>query len=144
MNTYKTKEELAKGYHEAGCNCAQAVLLAFAEELGLSKEFAAKIALPFGGGMARGETCGALTGALMALGLTESGSVPPNPEDKKISRENAKKLAEIFEKEYGTTLCREILSMPRGKGKMLCNDIVGYMAMQTEKILKDGAVSVKK
>ena len=130
------KEELAKNYHKQGCNCAQAVLLAFAEESGLSKETAAKLALPFGGGMARGETCGALTGALMALGLTESGSVPPEAEDKLNSRENAKKLAEIFEKEYKTTLCREILATPAGKGKALCNDIVGYMASQLDELLK--------
>ena len=132
-----TKEELAKSYHKSGCNCAQAVLLAFSEELGLSKENAAKIALPFGGGMARGETCGALTGALMALGLTESGSVPPLPEDKVKSRENTKKLSEIFEAAYNTTLCREILATPEGKGKNLCNDIVGYMAAALEKMLAE-------
>ncbi len=132
-----TKEQLAKSYHEQGCNCAQAVLLAFSEELGLSKELAAKIALPFGGGMARGETCGALTGALMVLGLSESGSVPPAPEDKAASRQRAKQIAEIFEKAYHTTLCREILASPEGKGKKLCNDIVGYMASQVEEILKN-------
>ena len=132
-----TKEELAKSYHKSGCNCAQAVLLAFSDELGLSKEDAAKIALPFGGGMARGETCGALTGALMALGLTESGSVPPTADDKAKSRENAKKLAEIFESAYHTTLCREILATPEGKGKNLCNDIVGYMAAALEKMLAE-------
>lgn len=130
-----TKEELAKQYHAAGCNCAQAVLLTFAEELGLTPEMAAKIALPFGGGMARGETCGALTGALMALGLTESGSVPPAPEDKSKSREDAKVLAEIFEEQYHTTMCREILATPEGKGKALCNNIVGFMAAKLEELL---------
>lgn len=136
MNQSNTKAELAKNYHAAGCNCAQAVLLAFAEELGLSQEAAAKIALPFGGGMARGETCGALTGALMALGLTESGSVPPAPEAKVKGRERAKKLAAIFESAYKTTLCREILATPEGKGKNLCNEIVGYMAQQLETLLQ--------
>lgn len=130
------KAEVAKKFHKDGCNCAQAVLLAFAEELGLSNESAAKVALPFGGGMARGETCGALTGALMALGLTESGSVPPLPEEKVLSRENAKILAERFEAAYNTTLCREILTSPQGKGKSLCNDIVGYMAEQLEELLQ--------
>lgn len=135
MNNKISKEELAKQYHASGCNCAQAVLLAFAEELNLSPEMAAKIALPFGGGMARGETCGALTGALMALGLTESGSVPPTPEAKTKSRESTKKLAEVFDEKYHTTLCREILATPEGKGKALCNDIVGYMAAKLDEIL---------
>ncbi|MBQ2695719.1 MAG: C_GCAxxG_C_C family protein [Clostridia bacterium] len=131
----KSKEEIARNYHKEGCNCAQAVLLAFAEDFDLSLEDAAKIALPFGGGMARGETCGALTGALMVLGLTESGSVPPTPEDKVKNREKTKKLAETFEEKYKTTLCREILATPEGKGKALCNDLVGYMASQLENLL---------
>ncbi len=136
MNQAITKAELAKNYHASGCNCAQAVLLAFAEELCLSKETAAKIALPFGGGMARGETCGALTGALMALGLTESGEIPPAPEAKVKGRERAKELAAIFESAFKTTLCREILATPEGRGKNLCNEIVGYMAEQLDVLLK--------
>ena len=49
----------------AGLNCAQSVLLAFAEELGLDPEKGLKMASSFGGGMgAMGLTCGAVTGAL--------------------------------------------------------------------------------
>jgi C_GCAxxG_C_C family probable redox protein len=51
-------------------NCAQAVLTTFCEELGLDTSLAMKVAWAFGGGMSQsGGTCGAVTGAYMALGL---------------------------------------------------------------------------
>ena len=49
--------------------CSQAVLAAFAEELGMTKEQALRVGACFGGGMCKAEVCGACTGALMALGL---------------------------------------------------------------------------
>ena len=49
--------------------CSQAVLAAFAEELGMTKKQALRVAACFGGGMCKAEVCGACTGALMALGL---------------------------------------------------------------------------
>lgn len=50
-------------------NCAQSVLIPFAEEAGMSFEEAKRIASNFGAGMKSGSTCGAITGGLMALGL---------------------------------------------------------------------------
>ena len=50
-------------------NCAQSVLLPFAEDFGLTEEQALRIAANFGSGMKMGAVCGAVTGGLMALGL---------------------------------------------------------------------------
>lgn len=50
-------------------NCAQAVLIPFAEAAGLDHETAYRLAANFASGMKRGATCGAITGGLMALGL---------------------------------------------------------------------------
>ena len=50
-------------------NCAQSVVMPFAEAAGLSPEIARRFAANFGGGMKRGSVCGAVTGGLMALGL---------------------------------------------------------------------------
>ena len=62
--------QLAALYFEHRYSCSQSLLCAFSGPLGLNKEIAIKIASPFGGGIARqGETCGAVTGALMVLGL---------------------------------------------------------------------------
>lgn len=53
-----------------GYNCAQAILAVYGEEFGLDREHAFKIGAPFGGGIANtGDICGAVTGALMVLGL---------------------------------------------------------------------------
>ncbi|HBG74687.1 MAG: hypothetical protein A2X25_11690 [Chloroflexi bacterium GWB2_49_20] len=62
--------QLATDRFEQGYSCSQSLLTAFAPQFGLAEEFAIKITSPFGGGIARqGETCGAVTGALMVLGL---------------------------------------------------------------------------
>lgn len=50
-------------------NCAQAVLVPFAEKAGMSLEQACAVAQAFGGGMQTGNVCGAITGGLMALGV---------------------------------------------------------------------------
>ena len=50
-------------------NCAQAVLVPFAAEMGLSEEQAYALGAHFGAGMRHGSTCGAVTGALMVLGM---------------------------------------------------------------------------
>ena len=50
-------------------NCAQSVVMPFAEAAGISIEAARRISSNFGGGMKRGSVCGAVTGGLMALGL---------------------------------------------------------------------------
>jgi C_GCAxxG_C_C family probable redox protein len=49
-------------------NCAQAVLIPFADDMGITREQANALAADFGGGMGCGSVCGAVTGALMALG----------------------------------------------------------------------------
>ena len=49
-------------------NCAQSVLVPFAQDMGLTREQAYHLALNFGGGMGRGAACGALVGAMIALG----------------------------------------------------------------------------
>ncbi len=50
-------------------NCSQAVLETYAEEMGLSVENARKVASAFAGGMGMGAECGAVTGALMVIGM---------------------------------------------------------------------------
>ena len=63
-----THKELALDYFGRKFHCSQAVLAAFAPEVGLTEEQALKLGACFGGGMRMGEVCGACTGALMVLG----------------------------------------------------------------------------
>lgn len=58
------QDKFIKGY-----DCSQVVLAHYAEKLGISEDTANKVAACFGGGMMQADTCGAFTGALMAIGL---------------------------------------------------------------------------
>jgi C_GCAxxG_C_C family probable redox protein len=65
-----TPQDDAVSHFSEGFNCAQAVLLAHGPRLGIAADDCARLAAPFGAGMARtGSTCGAVTGALMVIGL---------------------------------------------------------------------------
>ena len=130
-----------------GLNCAQAVLSAFAEETGITEEAALKLASPFGGGIARqGQVCGALTGALMALGLQRGNSSPQGRDETyRISEEFVK----AFEERHGTILCRELvgydISTPEGllaarDGKVftsVCPALVNGAAEMLAEMLKE-------
>lgn len=65
-----TRGELAKNYFLGGYNCTQAVLMAFKDELSVPEETLLAVGLPLGGGMGRlRQTCGAVSGAVICLGL---------------------------------------------------------------------------
>ncbi|MBQ6806089.1 MAG: C_GCAxxG_C_C family protein [Lachnospiraceae bacterium] len=112
----ENKKEKAMGLFDNGCNCSQAVLLAFADEYGLDKEKAIALSVPFGGGMSKqGKTCGCLSGALMVIGLCfgkDSTTVIAN-------RGNAyamgKEFIERFQEEFGATDCRELIQLDLNK-----------------------------
>ena len=75
------RSEQAKELFLSGYNCAQSVVLSFADDLKFSKELAQKMAAGFGGGMGKQqETCGAVTGAIMVLGLLKGEQVNNNDE----------------------------------------------------------------
>jgi C_GCAxxG_C_C family probable redox protein len=70
------KKEAVKLFQE-GYNCAQALLAAYGDMFGLGRATAFKIGAPFGGGVANtGDTCGAVIGGLMVIGL-QHGTVKP-------------------------------------------------------------------
>jgi C_GCAxxG_C_C family probable redox protein len=89
-------------------NCSQAVFSAFAGQFGLDKQTALKLASPFGGGVAhRGEICGAVTGALLALGLAHGASTPAGKADiYRLSQE----FLHQFEEKHGALHCRELIA----------------------------------
>ena len=99
-------------YHDAGCNCAQAVLMAFADQFGIGEPQALKIAASFGGGMGRrGEVCGAVTGGLMVLGLAYGASTPTDREAKLLTYQKAGEFMEEFRHREGEIHCRALLGI---------------------------------
>lgn len=95
----------AKENFMAGCNCAQAVMLAFADKLGLPEEKLMALALPMGAGMGRlRETCGAVTGAVLCLGLL----YPEKGKGEMYAM--VQEFARRFKAENGSYNCGELLT----------------------------------
>ena len=92
-----------------GNNCAQSVVLSFAEDYGYSKELALKIAAGFGAGMGRVQgTCGAVSGAIMVLGIREGEKASDNNELKSKTYGAVKEFFSKFKDDFKTTSCREL------------------------------------
>lgn len=106
------KHEQAAAAFAQGYNCSQSVLLAFAEELGLSPELAARVAAGFGGGMGRtGSICGAVTGGVMALGLMHGSTNPDDKVAKEHTAAQARAFFEAFRAEHGSLTCEDLLGI---------------------------------
>ncbi len=103
---------LAKRLFTDGCNCAQAVLLAFGDKTGLDEKTAMMLSSSFGGGMGRmREVCGAVSGMLMALGaLCGYDAFEPDANLKKAAHyAHIQELCGRFRRENGSIICRELL-----------------------------------
>lgn len=105
-----SRAETAKKQFEKGFHCAPAVLSTYSEQFGLEKALALKIASGFGAGIGRmGRTCGAVTGALMVIGL-KHGQV--NLADEEASQRTytlAEEFIGRFTKLHGSTECKELI-----------------------------------
>jgi C_GCAxxG_C_C family probable redox protein len=112
MNKELSKNDLpetARLRFSQNFNCAQSVFAVFAPQLGLDEHQALKLASPFGGGIARrGQVCGAVTGALMALGLDRGADTPAGKED---AYRLGQEFLQRFEARHSSILCRELLDI---------------------------------
>ena len=90
-------------------HCSQIVLMEWAEALGYDREEAARMAAPFGAGMFRGDTCGAVTGAMIAIGMKFGHSQPGDVEGDELMKEKVAEFNRRFIEEKGTTICRDLL-----------------------------------
>ena len=105
----ESKVEKSANYFKNGFNCSQAVLATFASDFGLSEEMALKVATQFGGGARKGEMCGAVSGALMVLGLKYGHYHYNAPEEKGNEYKIAEDFMNRFIEKKGTVVCRELL-----------------------------------
>ena len=123
-NTSKRAEQAAE--YKKKFNCAQAVIMAFKEEIGLSEEKLLAMGSGFGSGMGGMEaTCGALCGAAMTMGFLNKSGQPT----KLLTSEM---LAEFKEK-AGATICKDLKGIGTGKVLCPCPDCVRIAAMTVEK-----------
>lgn len=99
---------------KAGYNCAQAVVMAYADRYDTDVETLNRLAAPFGGGMGRlREVCGAATGMFLILGLEHPTT---NPDDKKAKTETyaaVQRTAGAFKEQLGSYICADLLKIGR-------------------------------
>jgi C_GCAxxG_C_C family probable redox protein len=119
-NYTMSNSDLAAACFEEGFNCSQSVLAPFAPALGLDRDTGLRVAAAFGGGMGRtGESCGAVSGALMAIGLRYAQPSADEKDAKERTYELAAEFLDRFaERNNGCVKCRELLgrdiSTPEG------------------------------
>lgn len=94
-----------------GRNCAQAVVCAYADELGIDFETLLKLSSSFGGGMGRlREVCGAVSGMFIVAGL-KKGYISTSDDDKEKHYTLIQELGHKFQEEHGSMICRELLNL---------------------------------
>lgn len=143
-----TPEEVGAQF-EKGFDCSQVVAEYFAEDMGLTVEEARKVAACYGGGCGMGGTCGAVAGAMMVLGMEYGQYDADHMEQKDIMAQKRAAFFEAFSKEYGSSLCRDLLGhdvsqpgefdkvMEEGTMFTLCPRIVSDSIRMTETILQE-------
>ncbi len=100
-----TKGEKAKEMFMSGCNCAQAVAAAFADEMGLDRDLVKKLTLGFGGGIGRmREVCGTVSAMAFVISALYNN-------DKGKIYERIQCVANKFRAENGSIVCRELLGL---------------------------------
>ena len=107
-------------------NCAQAVVVAFSDQIGLTDQQSYNLAAHFGSGMRHGSTCGAVTGALMVLGMLGY--------DEKAAGELLRQVREG----HGALDCATLLKTSHEAGiprKTHCDGLVFEMVEAVDKIL---------
>ena len=101
--------EKSKELYKQGFYCSHAVFAAFAEELGLTEKQALQIGSCFGGGMCKGEVCGACAGALMALGMKYGRYQSGDWDSQMKANDKAVNFLDEFRKVNGSYICNELL-----------------------------------
>jgi len=104
-----THTEKAVNYFSQKLHCSQSVLAAFSEECGITEEQAFKLGSCFGSGMRKGEVCGAVTGALMVLGLLYGQNKVGDVEGRKKSNEVNDLMMNRFKEKCGSYICNDLL-----------------------------------
>ena len=149
MSAEKARE-LAIEHFAKGFNCAEAVLLGMTQAFGLEASCVPRIATAFGAGIARrGEACGALAGAAMALGLRFGREDPADRLTKDALYAKMDSVMRAFEKEFGSVRCIDLtgvdMSTPEGWQKAIdmelhidfCPKFVAFAAEQAARLITD-------
>ena len=113
--THLEKAQELRARTDVHFNCCQSVLVAFAEDMGLTEQQAFDLGANFGSGMRCGSVCGTLTGALMVLGM------------KGYDEEQSTAFLRRFQEDHGEINCAALLKKSHEAGiprKEHCDGLV--------------------
>jgi len=125
----------ARELFESGWNCAEAVFLAIHEHF-CDCEPPVNLLTSLGGGLGSKKTCGALTGAVVALGL-RYGRTAPDRAAKELAYAKAQQLLKAFRESFHATDCWELTSTAENENerKRLCAGLVRTAAESAARLL---------
>ncbi len=124
----KSRVQQAVEKKNTGYNCAQAVACTYCDLAGVDEETMKNITQAFAGGMGTMEaSCGALTGAAIALGMINKNPVK--------SMQNVRAIMSAFKEQNGTVVCKELKGIATGKVVRACSDCVYDAALFLEQQL---------
>ncbi len=143
-----SKPDCAVSFFRQGFSCSQAIAAAFAADYGLDKETALRLSQGFGGGIARrADWCGALTGAILVIGLKHGRTRPDDAAARDKTYALVQELLARFTARHGEIKCRDLLGFdlgtPEGRTKIdeqrlhqtKCEDFVRDAAELLEELL---------
>ena len=100
---------------QQGFTCSQAILAAFSTRYGLDEPTALKVACAYGGGIARsGDMCGAVSGALMVLGLAHGKATLDDDVAKERTYAFTREFWKRFRERQGSLVCKELIGVDIG------------------------------
>ena len=106
----------AAEYHQKGYNCAQAIVCAFCDKVGLDEKTAFKVSEGLGLGVSDTYgTCGALVGAVMVAGMLTDGQG---------TGRYAREILLGFRERCGATICKDLKGVETGKVLCPCTECV--------------------
>lgn len=114
-----SRVELTVSCFREGFSCSQAILSTYGTQFGLNREIALKVAEAFGGGMCHmGETCGAVTGAFMVMGLKYGRTIAGDKQSQDKTTSLVNEFVNRFKSRNVSIVCKELLccdlSTPEG------------------------------
>jgi len=119
------KEDKAIDSFKSGLNCTQSVLTAYSDDLNFDNHLALRMACGFGAGMGRlQETCGAVTGSFMVLGIYNCKKHSANNDRKEKTYEMIQRFTDRFKANHGATDCKSLLNcdLRTGEGRQYAHD----------------------
>ena len=106
-----TKSDLATAHFHSGLNCAQSVVAVFCEEYGMDKNTAIKMCSGLGAGVRSGEICGAVSGAVLVIGLKYGQGIAEDKTAKENCNNKTVEFMNLFRTKNKSVVCRDILEL---------------------------------